>query len=388
MAEKIKQKYLKIGIICFLLFFICQPYICRADNNAKNKIRVAILQDAKSLTLCVRGPYRIIEADNLKTLSAGENLKTTVAVSKGGIILGREEFKNRGIIIEPRISEAIEINGRQFRGYIEFILKDNDCLLVVNIIELEDYLKGILYHEISHYWPEEVLKAQAVASRTYAVYQMEQNKSKEYDLTCDIYSQVYGGKTSERYRTNFAVEQTKGQALVYQNKIFPAYFHATCAGVTENAALLWDINIKPLEGGYCGFCYGSPHYEWHCVLSLGEIAVKLNKSKFKVDGLTNIEIIGRDKSSRIKELKMVCLKGDIKIPAKDFRNIIGPNIIRSTNFNLEVVDSDAVFEGVGWGHGVGMCQWGAYFMAKKGYRYKDILKHYYPGSKIKLLANN
>jgi stage II sporulation protein D len=254
--------------------------------------------------------------------------------------------------------------------------------MVINHIDLEDYIQGILYHEASHYWPYDALKVQAIVCRTFALYQMQENALKDYDVTSDKYSQVYGGRTSERYRTTKAIEETKGEILTYQNKVFPTYYHATCAGYTEDASFLWNTDVAPLRGVLCLFCKESPHFKWHYVLSLDDIKDKLIKAGYTVKKIRNIEILGRDRSGRIINLKITTDNRDITIMAKDLRNILGPNIIRSTNFNLRIVDRDAVFEGFGWGHGVGLCQWGAYFMAKRGYNYKRILEYYYPQAVI------
>jgi stage II sporulation protein D len=218
---------------------------------------------------------------------------------------------------------------------------------------------------------------------------MQESASKDFDVTSDIYSQVYGGGVSERSRTNRAVEETRGRILTYQGKIFPAYFHATCAGHTEDASLLWDIDIAPLKGTACGFCAGSPHFDWHMVLSLEEIKDVLAKTgRLKQSGISDAAIMSRDGSGRVATLRFVTDKGDnIDISGKDFRNMIGPNIIRSTNFKLEVVERDAIFTGSGWGHGVGLCQWGAYFMAKQGWPVERILRHYYPGSELSGINN-
>ncbi|MDP2940790.1 MAG: cell division protein, partial [Candidatus Omnitrophota bacterium] len=96
----------------------------------------------------------------------------------------------------------------------------------------------------------------------------------------------------------------------------------------------------------------------------------------------DIKILGRDNSGRVTDLELVSDKRTARLPAKDFRIIIGPNFIRSTNFNVSALDGDFVFEGIGWGHGVGLCQWGAYFMAKEGHPAEEILKYYYPGAEI------
>ncbi|MFH1128437.1 MAG: SpoIID/LytB domain-containing protein [Candidatus Omnitrophota bacterium] len=345
-------------------------------------IRVAIIQDANSLGLDIKGSYEVMDVHSGEILYRGRGLKTTVTVYKSGILLGKVKSNTSKVLVRTEPQDVILVNGKVFRGTIQFIKKDNQQMLVINNIELQDYIKGILYHEASHYWPLEALKAQAVVCRTYALYQKQQSLSKDFDVTGDVYSQVYGGKTSERFRTNKAVEETSGIVLMYKGKIFPAYFHATCAGHTEDASQLWNIDIPVLKGVVCDFCRESPHFSWHEVLSLDEIEKKLKGSAYKLDNLIGIVIVNRNKSGRVASLKLVSKKKDEVISAKDFRNIIGPNSIRSTNFNITIVDRDAVFEGIGWGHGVGLCQWGAYFMAKNGTRYEEILKYYYPESEI------
>jgi stage II sporulation protein D len=115
----------------------------------------------------------------------------------------------------------------------------------------------------------------------------------------------------------------------------------------------------------------------------GEIRQRLVDSGKHLGVIKEIKILNRDNSNRIIDLEIISTKGSLVIPAKDFRSIIGPNTIRSTNFEVSVVGTDAIFEGLGWGHGVGLCQWGAYFMAKQGYTADKILKYYYPGSDVK-----
>jgi stage II sporulation protein D len=343
---------------------------------------VLISPDVTSLRLKIIGAYEVIDLLQNKVFYQGENLKTTVTVYKNKILLGNIETYSSKIWIKTEDPEALIINGQRFRGDLAFIKKDKGLFSAINYIDVEDYIKGILYHEASHYWPIEALKAQAVACRTYAIYQRQNSASLDYDVTRDVYSQVYGGRSAERQRTSMAVEQTKGAVLTYQDKIFPTYFHATCGGHTEDASLLWDINLSPLKGVSCKFCRQSPHFNWHCVLNLAEIEEKLSKSGHKINRINDIVILNRDNSGRVLDLKIISEKNEIKISAKDFRNIIGPNIIRSTNFTVKVIDGDSVFEGFGWGHGVGLCQWGAYFMAKEGYKYDKILEYYYPGAKL------
>lgn len=386
MVSPLNRRLKFVPILFFILAVSCQLTAVSCFAQSPQHIRVAIIQDTASLRLKINGFYEIIDPINNKILYRGKNLNTTVTACKDGILLGGLGSKPNKLLINPSNCDAIVIDGRMFRGSVRFIKRDNSRLLVVNYIDLEDYIKGILYHEASHYWPLEALKAQAVVCRSYAVYQMQENKLKDYDVTSDIYSQVYGGRTSERYRPNIAVDETKGQMLTYQDKVFPAYFHATCGGHTEDASMLWNINIAPLRGVACNFCKASPHFRWHYVLTLKEIEDILTEAGRKVSHIKDIIILNRDGSGRIINLKISSNEKDLMLSAKDFRNIIGPNIIRSTNFRVNIVNQDAVFEGFGWGHGVGLCQWGAYFMAKQRYNYEKILKYYYPQSDVKTIG--
>ena len=371
-----------------LIFIFALVFGLTIDAIAKetNYIRVAIIQDTASLSLKTSGLFEITDISSRDVLYRGKNLRTTVTAYQGGILLAGKSFNLAKVVLSINEPDVAVIDGRKFRGNIQFIKKDNQHLLVVNQIDLEDYIRGILYHESSHYWPMEALKAQAIASRTYAVYQREENKAKDFDVTSDVYSQVYGGSTSERYRTNKAVEETKGLIVTYQGKPIPAYFHATCGGHTEDATVLWKTDLAPLKGVACDFCKESPHYNWHYVIFIGELREQLKNAGYSLGMIKEIQILGRDNSGRVTELNLITDRNELKIPAKDLRNIVGPNLIRSTKFNVSIEGQDAIFEGTGWGHGVGLCQWGAYFMAKQGWEAKKILQYYYPGTDVKTLG--
>lgn len=386
MATALIRK-LRLPVILIINLFIGYHLSTASSFAPSDKyIRVAIIQDAASLSLKVSGSCRILDPGTGRVLWRAGSMWTTVAPYSEGILVAGKGFKARKIMVKADDAGLIVINGRRFRGAIELIKKDDGRLFAINHIELEDYIRGILYHESSHYWPEEALKAQAIVCRTYAAYQMQENRAKDFDVTSDIYSQVYGGETSERYRTNAAVDATRGKVLTYKGKTFPAYFHATCAGHTEDAALLWNINIPPLKGVACRFCKNSPHFSWHAVLAQKKVKEALLKAGYNLGGdIREIKVLGKDASGRIAKLRIVSRTKDTDIEAKDLRNVIGPNLIRSTNFTIQVTGSDLVLEGLGWGHGVGLCQWGGYFMAKEGYNYKKILEYYYPESRVETL---
>ncbi len=354
---------------------------CFSGAELPKYIRVSVLNNASSLVLRISGNFEIKDGLHHQVLYQGKGLATTVTVYKGGISIGPVNCLTQRIFVKTWGPDEIILNGRVFKGDM-LLIRDSNRLSAVNYVELEDYIKGVLYHEVSHYWPEEALRAQAVVSRTFVLYQAQANTKNDFDVTNDTYSQLYGGLTSERFRTNRAVDETRRQVLTYKKKLFPTYFSATCGGHTEDSSVLWNISLPPLKGVVCEFCKESPHYNWHVVLSQDEVRDKLKAAGYKVKKVKSIEIQSRDSSGRITGLKLIDDDRETKIKAKDFRSIIGSTVIRSTNFTVSPAGDDLVFEGFGWGHGVGMCQWGSYFFAKAGRTHQEILKYYYPGSAL------
>lgn len=382
----------KIILALGLTAFLAGLSVAIFAGPAKGKpifVRVAIIQDEPSLTIAVRGSYEISTLKTDEVLYRGKNLKSCqVLPTQSGIKVKDRDFKVYGIKIAPAASGNIYINGRRFRGEITIIRKEDLKLLVINNLGLEEYIKGVLYHEVSHRWPLEALKAQAVVARTFAIYQTQISQGKDFDLTSDMYSQVYGGKSSETFRTSVAVNRTLGEVLTYQNKIFPAFYHATCGGHTEDAAVLWQIDLPALKGVECNFCTRSPHFKWRKEISVQLVEDKLVAAGFAIGGLEDILVVERDASGRATKLKLVAAGNSLEISAKDFRQLFDPKIIRSTNFTIQRTDGIFKIEGKGWGHGAGMCQWGAYFQSLQGRKYEQILQYYYPGAQITRLKDN
>lgn len=353
------------------------------DTAADPFVRVLVLDNRDSISLAVKGAYRVYSTPSDKLLTGGYILHTRVKGSDQGISFGARELKFSKIRIAVPSDSTIYLDGRSFRGAVDIVRKDNMKLMAINRVDLEEYLYGVLYNEVSHRWPIEAIKAQAIAARTFAIYQARQNKQQDYDLTNDIYSQVYSGATSERWATTRAVKLTAGQVLVYKGDIFPTYYHATCGGRTESASNLWNIDIEPLKGVECGFCKDSPHYKWNKNIPLLEIEKKLNDSGYKIGKIKSVVVLSKNISGRIDKLEIKDDSGvSCILTGKDFRRLIGPNDLRSTNFEPVISNDKLVINGIGWGHGVGMCQWGANGMAGHGKNAQEILNLYYPGAEI------
>ena len=358
--------------------------IDRPRSDLPELVRVAIVRDSRELDLAIHGSYRLRDMSSGLVIGTGKYLQESkVRLLGRGILVGLDVYPSKDLTIEPARDASIIIDQRPFRGEVTFIRTPDNHITVVNNINVEDYIKGVLYHEVSHFWPMEALKAQAVAARTYALYSINHGP-KPYDVTNDIYSQVYGGRDSERYRTDLAVDHTRGQVLTYQGKIIPAYFHATCGGATEDAKELWNIpDLPPFRGVPCAFCKDSPHMHWKKNFRLRDIQNTLNVRGYKVGTIQKISVIDRDRSERISHLKIIQKNGEeLIIKGKDFRDVMGPNVLMSNNYEIVIQGYFVDFMGKGWGHGVGMCQWGALGMARQQFNYKQILAYYYPQSEL------
>ena len=377
-----KRKILKHLLFILLLSgcTLSNPFIEKVQSPP-NMIRVAIVRDADTFTIKVLGPYIIFDVSSGQKLAEGNSLKISAVSSvESGIQCADIFLKTTQVKIVPQNEATAFINERCFRGEIVFVKTDANKFTVVNTLELEDYLKGVVPKEISDRWPLEAIKAQAIVARTYTLYIKQQKKYPFYDLTSDISSQVYGGQNSEKYRTSLAVERTRGLILFYDKKILPAYYHAACGGAREDVGELWGESISPLKGGVCAFCKESPHAFWKQNVRLKDIQDKLNAQGYNLGLIKDIAVMERNKSQRIKQLKITTRDDqEVVISGKDFRNIVGPNLIKSNNYAIEMKGYYVDFLGKGWGHGVGLCQWGANFMARQGYSFDRILKYYYPG---------
>jgi stage II sporulation protein D len=349
------------------------------------QVRVAILRDADHFTITVDGGYDISDFNSGEHLATGIRIRPSIVTIKGGAIqVGDKFFECQRLLIEPRKEALVSVDAKKYRGSITIIKESARSLSVINSIDLEEYIRGVLYHEISDKWPLEAIKAQAVATRTFAVYSMEKYAERDYDMTSDVYSQVYGGRSAERYRTNLAVKRTKGEVLTYAGKVFPAFFSSNCGGVTEDAREMWGIDIPPLRGNISSpYSIDSPHYKWRQNFRLKDIQDKLNTKGYQIGLIQGIKVAERNESGRVRKLEITDRDGKtLVVEGKLFREIIGPNILKSNNFKVQMKGWYVDISGYGWGHGVGMCQWGALGMAKLRHNYKEILSFYYPSSEL------
>jgi len=345
-------------------------------------IRVAVVREDPQVRLQVHGRFTILTRETGHPIQQGWRLRpVAVRAVPEGIAFGEEILPVSGIRIESERQAGISLNGKRLRGTLEILRQQDLTLLVVNHVALEDYLRGVLSKEAPDYWPVEALKAIAIAARTYAVYQRFTKAQVAYDVTGDVMSQDYGGKSEEKAATTRAVKATAGLIVLYQGKSFPTFYHSTCGGVTEHARVMGDYDLPPLRGGIvCRFCSASPFFQWQRRLTRADIGWALRKSPYgSIGPVSALRVVKRTASGRAQEIAIVGTSRTLKVTGYDFRALLGFDRIRSPLFSVTPVGDSFVLDGHGWGHGVGLCQWGAAELARRGFSAAELLAYYYPG---------
>lgn len=280
---------------------------------------------------------------------------------------------------------------RRYRGDMEF-RAENDSLLAINEVNIEDYLRGVVPAEMPSSWPAEALKAQAVVARNYALQRVEVTRGASYHLTNDQYSQVYGGYDAESPTTNRAIEDTRGVVMLHRGSLISALFHSSSGGYIENSEDVWKYPLPYIEHKKDPYDRNERHYDWEVSYTADQLLELMAKAGYDFENITGIEITGYTASgARVKELAVSGTDSRGKrlrveiANADNVRNTLG---LKSALFTMEqVYERDKTLSGVeirgsGWGHGVGLSQWGASGMASKGYKYRDILQYYYADIKF------
>ncbi len=258
-------------------------------------------------------------------------------------------------------------------------------------IPLEKYLLGVMSKEVPVDWPLEALKAQAVASRTYAVYRRQHPRNPKFDVSATTADQVFDKKRHYPEPLIEAIQETKGEVLTYQGEAFEAFFHSTCGGASEKASHVWEGDYPPpVEASHADpFCSAAPHDDWTYTVSEETLENILRDKGYALPKDWNIGIDRSDEFGRVQTLTIESSTEGRKknksvqtLNANTLREMVGYSNLHSTLFVLSEDDNGIVFTGKGSGHGVGLCQWGAKGQAEDGKNYRDILNFYYPGADL------
>jgi stage II sporulation protein D len=280
----------------------------------------------------------------------------------------------------------IRLGGREYQSPIDLV-RNGDGLAVVNEVPLEEYVVGVLRAETFERFPVEALRAQAIAARTYAAYHRLLGEGKPFHIIASTAHQQFFGRVPPGSPMWDAVSATAGQVLRWEGEVFPAFYHADSGGFTEEPRNVFaSSNMPALKSVRCEFSTSSPHFYWNLDLKLSEMADLLRRQGFDVGTVRAVEVTERAPSLRAITVAVRGSHGIVRLRGNDFRRMVGYETLKSTLFAVAVDRGTAHFSGRGYGHGVGMCQWGAKGMAEQGYTAAQIVSFYYPGAVLGTLA--
>lgn len=362
------------------------------------EVRVLALEAAGAVDLIVPGAYGLSVIDMAgKTVTGGGGSAVTVSVSAtpDGIKLGQNLYKKAEVT--PRSGEFTlrflqdkTLVQRTYPGTFVFSRSPSGKLRIIVRVPLEQYLVGVLPGEMPLSFPPEALKAQAVASRTYALYQIRTSENRDYDVYSDVRSQVWRPVQEADPRARMAVNATRGLVLTENFRIFPTYFHADCGPRTANAKFVFSgSDINAMRGRECPFAPQS--HPWKFTISKEALATRLANAGVSNGRILRIELLDENQQplstiGRVYFVRLLIDNGVVRtVPANTFRLAVGAEKHEMSStwcFAAHNPNETITFEGRGIGHGVGMCQWGAMHMASEGEDYVDILYYYYSGSKL------
>ena len=275
--------------------------------------------------------------------------------------------------VEPGPNGYVFIGDRWYRGRV-LVISNGSGVTAINYVDLEHYLYSVVGGEMPSSWPLEALKAQAVAARSYVLYKRQQPSNPHYDVGSTTTWQVYKGLEDEALSTQAAVDHTRHQVLTYNNQVIEAVFHSSSGGHTENVEDIWQRPIPYLRGVQ-DYDAGAPVFQWTQSFSLDELS-HLMPDVGRIFSATPQRTTPR---GRVREIRVEGDRGARIMTGNDLRNALN---LRSTLFSITIAGDTLHITGRGYGHGIGMSQWGANNMAHQGYTYQQILGHYYQGAQL------
>ena len=444
-----KKKSLIVFLILFTLINLFDINYANGISSKPKYINIKLSRPIKnkySINLYSEEGFSIYYKDNLsreiEDLNAN-NLRINLV--NGELIISNEyedlfyleDYEDIVIGSSNGHNSIIKVEDNYYRGYIFFKTHGNE-IIPINYLSLEEYLYGVIPREMPAYFNMEALKAQAIASRTYALHNINKHIGEGYNL-CDItHCQVYGGMAGEHERTNKAVDETYGMVIEYYGEIIDAVYHSNSGGHTRDSKEVWGGYLPYLIGVEDKYSEGVTNSNWSFSINSSELSKRLINNGIDIGYPLKIEVVERTPSGRVLRIKVLGQYGEEILSESQYKQIFGANNLRTTWFSIEregefneknfyVVDynspsprtininnsyvihnvtesklldinrlsiidknkistidnrknlsnGDFVIYGKGFGHGVGMSQWGANGMANEGYDFYEILKHYY-----------
>ncbi len=356
----------RYGLFSFLIWFLI---VLPAQAV---ELRVAIKKNVNSLKVG-SSTVSIVKDGAGNQIGKLEPMSSLAARTKGKAVTINNRIGADELIIEPEANGYVWIGDRWYRGRTHLI-RQGDSLTAINHVDLEQYLYSVVGAEAVSTWPIEALKAQAVAARSYALYKRNTQANSIYDVDTTVGTQVYKGLDSEYTTTHAAVNATLGQIMTYNNEVILAAFHSSSGGHTENVEDVWTSPLPYLRA-VVDYDHESPVFEWQQIFPVSRI-------RSLVAGVGNIRGVQPEKMTpygRVITMKVTGDRGTAMVSGQKLREALD---LRSTLFRVATEGNNLRVKGRGFGHGLGLSQWGAYYLAQQGVNYHQILVHYYQNASL------
>jgi len=390
------------------------PAPARARSASDQPLRVG-LTAANASRISASGDWQLYAGDGARLVARVPSSEAWRIERNGDRLRGvgpdgvASVWQTGALVARPSGSALLAVNGKHYRGELLFVPKDTG-VVVVNRVRMDDYLRGVVPLEIGTRDPRDsaAVQAQAVTARSYAyVHTGASSTSRPYDITASVADQLYGGADVETPVSNAAVNSTRGLVLQYAGRVVNAPYHSACGGTTAAADEIWRTQSEPylqrvsdqIPGTNRYYCDIAPRFRWTRTMegeTLRAALVKYLASYTATPGgypgtPRDVEIDTRTPSGRVGTLKVATDRGNYVLRGNDIRYVLRPpggEILNSTFFTVETTTGREgavdrlTIRGSGYGHGVGMCQWGDIGRARAGQDFRTILQTYYPGTNV------
>lgn len=354
---------------------------------ATPQVRVAIVREAPNIRLTGRNFYCFSPTTPEAERTRFPKHASIIHHTGAGFVMDKQFIQTPAL--ECISGEGIlKVNDIPSQGRMVLLPDGPQKIAAVVSLPMEQYLIGVMQGEVGENWPAEALKAQAIAARSYAMAVMAERVSKPYDVATTTRDQVYTSKIRIPTPIQAAVLDTQGQVLNYKGRTLRAYYHSCCGGKGESFDAIWQDLAPgktkpdfPAAVSHDPYCKKSPNQRWELKLDETDFVQSLRVKSPQLASASQVSVQTAP-NDRVTSVTLTDAKQATRISGNQFRKALGYEKAKSTWFKMQRRGATVTLTGRGYGHGVGLCQWGAKGMAEKGKKSQGILQFYYPGASI------
>ena len=404
---------LRLGVLATIGAFSAIAATSQGSPSSR-PVRVLLGSSPSNINLPPAGPWQLKDPASGRVVASGDSTRRWAIQREGRRVRAvhadapASPWVERSLNFELTNGADVSWNQKSYRGALVFTANDT-AILVVNRLDVEEYLRGVLPLEIGARLTSDhaAVEAQAVAARSYTYSRMQANNARDFDVRATDADQVYGGTSVETFWGDLGVAATAGWVLSYRGQVVTGPYHSSCGGSTALPSEVW-------RGGQDGFlrsvsdtnsqtgrpwCDLAPRVQWERRLSATDLASAVARQApgyttlppGAANSISDARVDGRTVSNRARAVVLTTASGDVTLRGNDIRYVLRPvggDLLPTTAISLSTERDAAgrlqalVIRGRGNGHGVGLCQWGAIARARAGADFRAILKAYYPGAEI------